>query len=242
MPEEKTPFQVILATSRSVLALVRESAIIILILVVLVWPDALQNVLKKAGFSELDLGFLKWQKQIEAAQQEVQDANQILAQVEKDINEAKESIETIKNTPDLKPETREEIKKLSTKLDKSSNATTLARGNLQQNIAIQSEIMNEYQQNAPVGNGPWAILIGADKDEESARYELEKLHRRGFENIQIYIKSGWYRTVIVYDDYAVADEQLNEIKELVESAYIVNLSTWCPRSVEKEPGVLFECK
>jgi len=242
MPEEKTAFQIFLATSRSVLALIRESSIIILILVVLLWPDALQNVLKRAGFSELDLGFLKWQKEIEAAQQDAQDANQILAQVQKDISDTKESIETIKNTPDLKPETREEINKLSLKLDESYKATTLARGNLQQNIAVQGRIINEYQQNAPVEKGPWAILVGADKDEESARHELEKFHRRGFENTQIYVKSGWYRTIVVFEDHGVAEEQLGVIKEIAESAYIINLSTWCPRSIEKEPGVLFECR
>jgi len=242
MPEEKTPFQIFLATSRSVLALIRESAIILLILVVLIWPDALQNVLKKAGFSELDLGFLKWQKQIEAAQQDVQEANQILAQVEKEISNTQESIETIKNTPDLKPETREEINKLSIKLDESSRATTLARGNLQQNIAVQRKFMNEFQQVAPVEEGPWAILIGAHKNEERARYELEKFHRRGFENVQIYIKSGLYRTIVIFEDKRVAEEQINRIKEFVESAYIINLPSWCPRSVEKEPGVLHECR
>jgi hypothetical protein len=242
MADEKSQFQIILATSRSALALVRESAIILLILVVLIWPDALQNVLKKAGFNELDLGFLKWQKEIEAAQQEVKDANQILAQVQKEISDATESIETIKNTTDLKPETRAEINKLSVKLDESNKATTMARGNLQQNIAVQSRFMNEFQQVAPVEEGPWGILVGADKDEESAKHELEKFRRRGFENIQIYIKSGWYRTVIVFEDHGGAEEQLNRIIELSESAYIINLSSWCPSSIEKEPGILYECR
>ncbi len=242
MPGEKTQFQVFLATSRSVLALVRESAIIILILVVLVWPDALQSVLKKAGFSELDLGFLKWQKQIEAAQQDAQDANQILAQVEKDLSDTKESIETIKNTPDLKPETIEEINKLSVKLDESNKATTLARGNLQQNIAVQREFMNEFQQVAPVEEGPWGIVVGADKNEEGARHELREFRGKGFENIQIIIKSGWYRTVVIFDDPFDAEKQLARIKEMSEDAFIINLPNFCPRLIEKEPGVLYECR
>ena len=242
MPEEKSNFQQNLSTARSVLALVRESSIIIVILEILFWPDMLQNVLKKAGFSELDLGFLKWQKEIEAAQQEVKDANQILAQVQKEIGETQESIEIIKNTPDLNQETKENIAKLSTKLDKSYNATSAARSNLQQNIAVQSKLMDEFQQAAPVETGPWAILVGADKDEESARHELNQFRRRRFQDVRIYVKSDWYRTVIVFKDRTVAENQLKSIKEIAESAYIVNLSTWCPSSVEKEPGVLFECK
>jgi len=242
MPEDKTSFQIFLVTARSVLALIRESSIIILIMVVLLWPDALQSVLKRAGFSELDLGFLKWQKEIEAAQQDAQDANQILDQVQKDITETKETIESIRNVSSLDAETRENIDKLSMKLDKSYNATSAARDNLQQNIAVQSKIINEYQKMAPVENGPWAILVGADKDEESARVELNKFKRKGYENIQIYIKSGWYRTVIVFDNNEVANENLKTIKSSIESAYIVNLATWCPRSVEKEPGLIFECR
>ena len=241
MPEEKSKFQQNLSTARSVLALVRESSIIIVILVILFWPDMLQNVLKKAGFRELDLGFLKWQKEIEAAQQEVQDANQILAQVQKEIGETKESIEVIKNTPDLNPVTKENITNLSSKLEKSYNATTVARGNLQQNIAAQDKFINEYQKVIPLENGPWAILVGADKDEEAARYELNQFRRQRFRDVRIYIKSGWYRTVIVFEERSEAETQLKRIKERAESAYIINLSTWCPTSVEKEPGVLFEC-
>jgi len=242
MPEDKTQFQIFLATSRSVLALIRESAIILLIVIIIIWPDALTGVLKKAGFSELDLGFLKWQKEIEAAQQDAQDANQILAQVQKELSETKESIETIKNTADLKPETREEINKLTVKLDESSKATNLVRGNLQQNIAVQRKIMNEFEHVAPVEEGPWAIIVGADKSEESARHELEKFRGKGFENVQIIIKSGWYRTIIVFDDPGMAEEQLEKIKESAEEAFIINLPSWCPRSIEKESGVLFECR
>ena len=142
----------------------------------------------------------------------------------------------------MRPETREEISKLSVKLDESSKATTLARGNLQQNIVVQRNLMNEFQQVAPIEEGPWAILVGADKNEESARYELEKFRRRGFENVQIYIKSGRYRTVVIFDDPGGAEEQLERIKEMSESAYIINLPTFCPRSIEKEPGVLYECR
>jgi chromosome segregation ATPase len=242
MPEEKSKFQVFLATSRSVLALFRESAIIFLIVFILIWPDALQNILKRAGFSELDLGFLKWQKEIEAAKQDAQDANQILAQVQKDITETKESIEVIKNTADLKPDTREEINKLTVKLEKSSDATTLARDNLQQNIALQNRIINEYQSAIPAETGPWAILVGADKDEKGARYEFKKFKESGFDNVQIYIKSGWYRTAIVFDHRDNARRALSRIKEEIESAYIVNLTTWCPRSAEKEAGIVYECR
>ena len=162
--------------------------------------------------------------------------------MQKDLSDTKESIETIKNTAELRPETREEISKLSVKLDESSKATTLARGNLQQNIAAQGKFLNEFQQVVPIEEGPWGIIVGADKNEESARYELQKFRRKWFENIQIFIKSGWYRTVVIFDDPGGAEEQLERIKEMSESAYIINLPSFCSRSVEKEPGVLYECR
>jgi hypothetical protein len=71
---------------------------------------------------------------------------------------------------------------------------------------------------------------------------MQKFRRRGFENVQILIKSEWYRTIIVFEDPAVAEEQLAGIKEISESAYIINLPSWCPRSIEREPGVLYECR
>lgn len=113
---------------------------------------------------------------------------------------------------------------------------------MQQNIAVQDKFINEYQKVVPAEIGPWAILVGADKDEESARHELSIFRRQRFRDVRIYIKSGWYRTVIVFEDRSEAETQLKGIKKSAESAYIVNLSTWCPTSVEKESGVLFECK
>jgi len=107
----------------------------------------------------------------------------------------------------------------------------------------QQDVMLEEIRQAPVPErGRWAIDAGADREKEAAMYELNKLQGSGYENVQLWVKDDWYRTMIVYQNKSAADQQLPALKRRFrESAYIINLNEWCPNPTEVDEGV-FECR
>jgi len=103
-------------------------------------------------------------------------------------------------------------------------------------------MLEEIRQEPVPERGHWGIVAGADRKKEAALYELNRLLETGYENVQLWKKEDWYRTMVVYQNKSEAEKQLPALKRRFrESAYIVNLNEWCPNPKEVDEGV-FECR
>lgn len=89
-------------------------------------------------------------------------------------------------------------------------------------------------------SGTWGVVFGGDTTLEAARHEVTVTAKAmGIGEGQIFRRQGSYRSVGVYVSRSEAEDALGRAKAVRSSAYVVNMSTWCPSS-EPRTGY-FEC-
>ena len=128
---------------------------------------------------------------------------------------------------------QEILKKDSTQL----NASEKEQLNVLRNKIERAEIELNSQLLLP--NEPkkrYYIIVGGDKTLEEAEFEKNKYSN--FEPKIIY-RNGSYRTVIEFDNYQIANKNLEQIIAKKSDAYIVDSQKWCTGLIEK--GKYFEC-
>jgi hypothetical protein len=98
-------------------------------------------------------------------------------------------------------------------------------------------------QNARISQGitvTWGVVYGADKTLDLAKYEVEVTAPKiGLINATTYYRQGYYRSVSLTTDRVQAELYLSKAKTLKRDAYIVDMSKWCPNSIQN--GDYIEC-
>lgn len=83
----------------------------------------------------------------------------------------------------------------------------------------------------------WGIVFGGDKSPKAAQDEVAKAVKLG--SVGIYLRQNSYRTVIIFDSRADADRMLPPALSIKTDAYLVNMSSWCPETIDR--GAYKEC-
>ena len=126
-------------------------------------------------------------------------------------------------------------------MDKSLKTTTNAQQSLNVSLASQTSILQNADPKDIPAQGPWAIVISADKKlDPDARDELKKAQALGYQNIKIYNRQGLLRTVVEFPTFTQGQDALPKLRSLHGSAYLVNMSKWCP-SPKQEQDIVWQC-
>ena len=64
----------------------------------------------------------------------------------------------------------------------------------------------------PAANASWGVVIGADTSLEGANNEIQIDKGYGFENIKIYFRQNYYRSVILFSSKGDAAGGIDEMK------------------------------
>ncbi|SFQ49807.1 hypothetical protein SAMN05216229_1262 [Geopseudomonas sagittaria] len=167
-----------------------------------------------------------------AAQTTIADLKVQNAKLEKALEEANLQIADV--------ELKKRISELASVNAEVLPAASRVQSSLQQSIAANTEFVQQYQVASPASAESWAVVFGGDATLPEARHETEMVARKvAINNASIYYRQGSYRSVVVAVDRGQANQLLNALKRLKGDAYIVNMSTWCPRA-EARAGFL-EC-
>jgi SPOR domain len=88
----------------------------------------------------------------------------------------------------------------------------------------------------------WVVVIGADRKIGDAKDEVNTAQSKGFENVTILLRDGWYRTIIPFSSENDANAALSDIsKRIRQGSYTRNLTTWCKQIIEtSEESVKFK--
>lgn len=87
----------------------------------------------------------------------------------------------------------------------------------------------------------FAVVFGADKTVDAAKHEVTVTARQaGVKGAEIFLRSGAYRSVIVAESRADAEELLGRLQGQRASSYIVDMTKWCPNTVRNHE--YFECR
>lgn len=88
--------------------------------------------------------------------------------------------------------------------------------------------------------GTWGVVFGGDTTLDGAKTEITTTAQRmGIGQGTVFRRSGSYRSVRVFVSRAEAEDALGKARAVRPSSYVVNMTAWCPTSVEKTG--YFEC-
>jgi hypothetical protein len=84
----------------------------------------------------------------------------------------------------------------------------------------------------------WGVVFGGDRDINSAQVEINraKRNRPPYPTANLFYRSGWYRSVILFPDKQAAKNALPNIhRQLRQGSYTINVDDWCPNWRGQKP-------
>lgn len=85
---------------------------------------------------------------------------------------------------------------------------------------------------SPIKNiptGDWGVVLGSDKTVVAAQDEITRAASKGIPSASLYLRNGYYVSIAVANNQALANEYLSIAKTFRPDAYIItSMKTWCP--------------
>jgi F0F1-type ATP synthase membrane subunit b/b' len=224
-----------LANTKDGLDITRQLLIVIIILVLIFVPTAFKRTLKAFGVKKVSVAGTEFELNEEASAN-TGDAAQGLEATNKNLESARENLNSIileTSNADLK----KKLEVLKSQLQASQETTTNAAQNLNASLADQIAIVQNAAPEDVQGQGPWGIVISADKLIQDAQAKVETVQALGYQNIKFYDRQNWKRTVVEFSSFDDAQAALPKLRSIHSSSYLVNRSKWCPAPKDEGNGI-----
>lgn len=221
------------ATGKDGFALLRDAALAILAVLLILWPQAFNNILVNAGFEEGSFAGLKWKSKLSETDKALVSAQSTIADLKAQIDKLNAAL------AEAKPQvTSTDLKAQISSLEQSNTQLSAASSKVQ--ASVQSTISGnapyvQKLQSAIGSTAVWGVVLGGDTNLDGAKHEAQvAAPRLGITNAAIYYRQGSYRTVAIAPDRTQAEQFLEKAKGGRSDAYIVNMATWCPAKADKD--------
>jgi hypothetical protein len=222
----------LIGAGKDTVALLRDLALFVLALLLVVFPGKFNDVLTKAGFEQGSLVGFTWKSQLVESDNALKEARTTIADLKaqldktaKALNEAQAKL----NDPSLNAT----VAKLDAENNKLREASIKVEASISNTIASSASLV-EKAQTALVSNPVWGVVYSGDATLDSARYEVTSVATLyGIPNAAVYLRQNSFRAVSVLENRTQAEQVLAKAKQRRNDAYIVNLPTWCPSPAEK---------
>lgn len=228
----------ILTSSKDTLAFVRELLLILLLISLLLHPTFINDKLSRAGFTKGNIAGFEWES-AQKAQAKTGEASQQLEAATQKVNAVEKRLEEIAQQTS-NTQIKSEFENLRSQLSQSLETTKKAEQDLSASLAQQRTIIQTVKPDGDVSeSSPWGIVISADKNIPQAQDEVNKAKKLGYQNVKIYNRQGWLRTVVEFPNLTEAKTALPRLTSNIRnSSYLVNLSDWCSMRKDGGDGVL----
>jgi hypothetical protein len=223
----KDPVSKSVTLGKDVVSLLRDLALFVLALLLLVFPTKFNTVLSNAGFEEGSLVGFKWKARLfqsddalKQAQTTINDLTTQLTQVSNALSEAQAKLDD--------PALTEKVAKLEEESKRIQDTASRVESSVQVTIASNAPLVEK------VPSSNWGIVFSGDATLDGAKYEVETIAQKlEIPNASVYFRQGSYRSVSVVDSETEAKQVLYKAMRRRADAYIVPMSNWCPRAIEK---------
>jgi len=223
----------ILEVWKNLVSLLRDTLLLALGVLLLIFPTTFNGILVSAGFDEGSVVGFKWKAKLvdsdQALKESQANATNLAAQNEK---LAKALSDTQAKSTDFSD--KQLLAKLEEENQKLRLASAIVDANVQATIAANAALV-EKAQTSSTTLIQWGVVYGGDTDLESAQYEVGKMAQKyEITNASIFFRQGSYRSVAIASDRSEAEQLLFKAKNRRSDSYIVNMSKWCPRTTPKD--------
>ena len=218
-----------LANTKDGMDIARQLIIVTVIVVLIFQPTAFRSTLAALGIKKIGIAGAD----IEVAQEATANAGDAAQRLEEATKTTKSTLQqldaAIQSTDN--PEQKKKLEEAKAGLSKTIEATNIAEQKLNSSIAAQSTILQSAEAQDVQASGAWGIVISADKDKGEAQFEVKNAQGLGFQNVKLYTRQNWYRTVVEFPNFTEAQAALPKLRSFHNSSYLVNINKWCsPRS------------
>ena len=221
----------LIASGKDLLALLRDSLVFLIGLLLIFFPSCLNDRLSKAGFQEGEIMGLKWKSSLVQSDQALKEMT-ITDSLLRIRNDSLSRLLT-QIAPQITDRVvKAEIKSLQASNDQLQQAAAIVQSNAQNVIAGNSIAVAKAQKAVNEGE-QWGVVFGADADLPGAKYERDVVAPKfKMPAVNIYLRQGFYRSVSIVGSQSDAASILVIAKSRRSDAYVVPMSTWCPNPVK----------
>lgn len=229
-PDKQRTF---MAIWKDLLALVRDTLLLALALLLLLFPKAFNQLLVNAGFEEGSLVGFTWKAKLVESDQALKEAQAALTDLTAQNEKLTAELAGAQaNAPEsIGKERLTELEAMNTRL---KAASAKVEANVQTTIADNAAFVEKAQSLSSTGLR-WGVVYGGDTDLASAQHETGPIAGKfALTNAAVYYRQRSFRSVAIAADRSEAEQLLYKAKTRRSDAYIVNMDRWCPNGIQKE--------
>jgi hypothetical protein len=227
-----TPVSLRVSIGKDLVALLRDSTLLLLGILLIVWPGTFNEILQKAGFEEGSVVGFKWKSKLVEADAALKEAQATILSY-KEQNEELEKVLTQVQAQPANVALKEQLQKLKLSGAELNKAATKVAASVDATIASNAPLVQRAQEALDPASS-WAVVFGGDTSVDAAKYETGTIAPKlGVLTARVFLRDGSFRSVASARDRAQAEDLLAKLRSRRADAYIVNMARWCPRSEDK---------
>lgn len=228
----------IVATGKDFIAMLRDGMLLLIAILLIGWPQTINSILVEAGFEEGSFAGVKWKAKLTQSDTILLKAQATIADLKEqneNLNNALLALKSQVHSPEIKADIAK-LNQLNARLVESSDKV---QSDVKTTTSANASLIQKVQ--ASTGTAAtWGVVYGGDRTLDAAKYEVQTIASKlGLQNAAIYYRNNSFRSVATTTDRLQAEQLLKKAKERRKDSYIVNMSTWCPSTTEKNG--YFEC-
>lgn len=225
------PLAGLIATGKDLVALLRDALLLLLGVLLLLWPAAINGMLVAAGFEEGSFAGLQWKARLTQSDGSLVKAQGLIADLKDQnerLNQALSQARAQGASPAPDGASLERINQaLAAKTERVQSALTSS-------LAANSELVQKAQSQTAQST-TWGVVYGGDRNLADARYETGPVASKlGLAGAAVYLRQGSYRSVVTSSDRLQATQMLKKAQERRADAYLADMSSWCPDPAPKD--------
>ncbi len=227
--ENGNPLAGLIATGKDLVALLRDALLLLLGVLLILWPAAINGMLVAAGFEEGSFAGLQWKARLTQFDGSLVKAQALIADL-KDQNERLNQALTQARAQGASP-AGADMDRLNQALAAKTDRVQSA---LSTSVSANSALVQQTQSQAGQST-TWGVVYGGDRTLTEASYEVGTIAPKlGLANAAAYLRQGSYRSVATSTDRLQAAQMLKKAQERRADAYLVDMSSWCPDPAQKD--------
>ena len=129
---------------KDTLTVIRESILVILFLILLLFPSVINSVLTKAGFTKGSILGFDWEKQIQASKDSLTEANNKVEEVKNQLNAVIPQLESLQKNVTT-DSAKANVKMLSESVRSSLMKIDATKFMLKRNVLFQDSLLRKVQ-------------------------------------------------------------------------------------------------
>lgn len=214
-----------ISRGKDLVVLLRDSALLILAVLLLLFPSTFNDLLVRAGFEEGSIVGFKWKANLLQSDADLKNAQGTITDLKAQLDKTTKALGEIQSHTDNQA-VKASILKLEEENRQSAAASTKVENSVRLTIASNAPLV-EKAQSAISTSGGWGVVFGSDLSIEAARDEIARASKKGILSAGIYYRNGYYASIATVDSRSTAQDYLTIAKSFRPDAYVASMGTWC---------------